>query len=298
MRRFQFVSPLILLALSVAVGCNIGDVNHKSWESLSETEILEAIQAPTGEFDSGEIDEVVALLNQRMPAVLEAIDFLGYLASVISRTEKLDPADQQELPPTAEVSEPKEGENWGTSFYVQVACPGDRNSPSYDFENGAVRIDSPELRGVAGIDSLEEGGEFLLTYSDCQLGDLNLDGEYRGRYVSELSYVPQPTTLSESASPRVALVIDADNRESVAEGAVGMFAIACGTEAESCASAMSAAVEIKLEGVGTYVVLFQLTREYWTGSALSLEIRGSEEAFKCTYALKSGHRNLVCELQG
>lgn len=273
----------------VTTGCgDYEEINHVSWEPLTATEAVTRLQQPSGLTTSAIDPQVVLAVEQRLSFALQATRFLAQVAATINAINTPGAGTGGTGPDGEPLPASPSGE-WGTSFYLGIACPGPPTSTPpflpvlpFDFANGEVRLDSAELQTL-DLSSLQEEGDFLLTFSNCNLGGIVLNGEVPGHYVADTAALG--LGLSETGGePRFGLAFDfLDLDYGGTQLPFGVLGFSC-SAVSSCLDDMSVALEVDTGETGTYVLAFSLTAPYWLDPGmLMLEARAGDGEASCTF---------------
>lgn len=264
----------------LALGCADEEPPRATWTPLSEEDVVTALGSPTGEFRDVPDAAVLSEIESRLPGIVEAARFVGHMATVVENASDEDLESQEsELPEVVEAPETNEDTAWATNLYLRIACPGKSIDPPFSFEHGEVRLESPELSGL-DFSALTQEGQFLLSFSKCEVGSIKLDSQFAGRYFVDTSSLVSPSGLSAAEKPKHALAINAQTEN--AESSLGVLGVACGSSTRSCSDLIRVAAEIDAGTQGTYVVAFELTRAHWsTPGSLSLTVRGASSESTC-----------------
>lgn len=291
--------PLLASAL-LSLSCK-NKLTYDQWDTLTVEEVSTALNQPSGKLEDSEVmqnvQEQVAL---RIPALVETARFVGHLATTVSQVNQSG-TDTSSIPESTEPENADEDDDvnsWSTSLYLKVACPGPQTEPPFDFSNGEVRLLSPELRGI-DLQALINGGDFLLKFDECQLGELKVEAQLPGRYLLDPSLLgyPQLSNASDDPdAPDFALAFDAS--ENSKDVPLGVLGFACGSSTTSCSSDVRVAAEFDAGDAGTYVVQMRLTTGYWQNQKdLKVTIRGGDAESSCTVGTSSSQSapTLDCE---
>lgn len=273
-------SHLVLsLCLLGVTSCQTPSIEHESWPPLTSEEVMSGLGSPTAEFKAIVPDNVQATLEQVLPGVIEAARFVGHVAYVVSDLSESDHTEEEDsLPKVSNAPQPDENA-WGTSLYLRLACPGDSLSPPYSFDNGELRLDSPELRGL-DLGSLIAGGQFLMSFDECRIGGLHLNARFPGRYVMDVSPWGIELPPSDPDYPHFGLAIDFDVDE--VNAPVGIVGFACGSTTTTCQDDVRIVAELKTSS-GTFVTSLRVTSSYWNqATSTAVEIRAKNGSSRCT----------------
>jgi len=160
-----------LLTLCLSTGCTPG-FSPISWDDLNYDEMTEKLNNPTGMVD---VDNMSQVSNEVLAVTAATYSFNDTINVALASLGGESGRREGGLVGT------KHGALEGTNIFVKVACPGtDLNDPSYDFSNGYVRLDSPTL----SEESITSGG-VLVSFHDCVVGDVYLDGECAAYYSTD-----------------------------------------------------------------------------------------------------------------
>ncbi|GEM_PF-2747358 len=280
-----FIVSIALMALS----CSDASVVHPSWEPVTEVMVSEALGSPTGKIGSAPSTGLISLAEQRLPALIEVAGFIGHLATVVNEVAQADNSEvSKKLPEITTTDANAKEVTWGTSLFVKLACPGATALPPYDFSNGEVRLDSPTFSGL-DFSPLFDDGQFLLSFDQCALGKLNLNAQFPGRYIVDLSRFGLTKKSDDPDYPLFGLALNFG--EADPEGPVGLVGVLCGNSTSSCRDDVRAFAELKAGDAGTYVVSLRVTRDYWNArTELEVLIRGADSESSCILSASSPPR--------
>lgn len=290
------IAGLVALALLGSCGCSTPEVTHRTWDTLEVDEIQRRLNEPTGSVLGDEDTELIRAVEQRLPFLLDIVRFSTHMVTVVNEVSR--PPNAVDAGP--EPMGPGPNGDWNTSFYLGLACPGD--SPlgtlpprPYSFENGEARVDSPALNGL-DLGDLLSGENFLLSFRQCQLGPILLDGEVPGHFVIDLAQLGLTRGEPDPDVPRFGLALDLLELEfGETQLPFGVVGIAC-DGATTCLDDVSVGVELDAKDAGTYVFKFRVTRDYWQGSqSITIGAFASDGEATCTFTNSAMGPSLSCD---
>ena len=184
MPRSRFTRLMVLLVSCLAsVSCK-PDVSFVTWEKVDPQGAFYRMSEVTGHIEYVETDPMQQYLGTRMGGYTETgLTIAATLAKLAeSAGVTLSPQDggvvgdpEDEDEEATPVNEKVQLEN-STNLYLDIACPGeDGHGVGEDFENGYLRIVSDDLSDFS-FDDLEDGAHMLLTFEECVLPGLTLEG--------------------------------------------------------------------------------------------------------------------------
>lgn len=205
MRALFWARTAPLLVASMLVGACSEEVAVVRWDALDYDGLLDGLADPNGRVterslerlreDAGEVAEELEWIE----ATREAVDPVlvqpvgvepGWETGwfVAQGPDPLGQGDDDGDPDAADEDggdeDDEEGprQGRGTNVFVVIACPGaNLLRPDRTFEEGVIRLESPQLLQTAVIDwQLSE--DILLGFQNCRMGDVVLDGASPGYF--------------------------------------------------------------------------------------------------------------------
>jgi hypothetical protein len=171
-------SRLALFLVGALAACGAPDPQHQSWKSADVPALQEALDSPTGTFETEDFEAFISELAGVLGPLLDTqalLDEVNRVASDLADAPDGGTDDAGPLRPNT--SPPNER---GTRFYLLLSCPGP-NGDDVSFGHGSVRIDTPTLQDLSTA-PLGEAGDFLLSYDACEGTRFEVNGSSPGYY--------------------------------------------------------------------------------------------------------------------